>query len=103
MVRSVYVNAAIEGFDFHLEPIVDLRPVSVANPQDTPKGTLLVDVLRGSFDRLSIDVPLDADGVGMLPRSLKGADLRISLGDAYTNVANWDGGALFVELDKQRK
>ena len=101
-VRHVYVNSAIEGFDFQLEPTDDLRSIKVTN-LDTPKGELEVYIERGDFDRLWIHVGLNEDGVGMLPRSLKGADLRVSLDGAQANVPNWDGGDLFVELESKEE
>ena len=102
-VRHIYVNSEIEGFDFQLEPTDDLRSISVAKSRHAPKGTLQVDIWRGVFDRLSILVELNADGVGRLPLSLRGADLRVSLGHAHANVPQWNGDDLVVELGRREE
>lgn len=97
-VRHIYVNSQIEGFDFQLDPTDDLRSISVGKSQHTPQRTLQVDIRRGVFDRLSILVELNADGVGRLPLSLRGADLRVSLGHAHANIPQWNGDDLIVNL-----
>ena len=101
-VRHIYVNSQIEGFDFQLDPTDDLRSISVGKSQHTPQRTLQVDIRRGVFDRLSILVELNADGVGRLPLSLRGADLRVSLGHAHANIPQWNGDDLVVNLRAEK-
>ena len=102
-VREAYVNTAITEFDFHLHPLEDLRPVRVVPNPDSADQVLWVHVRGGHFDSLSIDVPLNADGTGLLPGSLQGADLHLSLNGSQPGVEllEWNGEAIVIELEDE--
>ena len=102
-VREAYVNGEVTGFDFHLQPPKDLRPVQVAFNTGSTHKVLWVKVESGAFDSLMLDVPLDASGAGHLPRSLQGADLsfRLKRTESSVVVPNWDGEAIVVEVGEE--
>ena len=102
-VREAYVNGEVTGFDFHLHPPKDLRPVQVALNTGSTYKVLWVKVESGAFDSLMLDIPLDASGTGHLPTSLQGADLSFRLNRSESSVVtpNWDGEAIVVAVGEE--
>ena len=102
-VREAYVNGEVTGFDFHLQPPKDLRPVQLASNPGSADQVLWVNVRSGDFESLLVHVPLDAKGAGHLPASLQGADLHFRLNGARPAIVvpNWDGEAIVVEIGEE--
>lgn len=97
-VRQVTVHSAIE-LDFWLERPDDLQAIRILRSNEPAQGTLEVDIRSDIFGRVIEPVPLDENGVCLLPRSLQGADLRLSLGRYSADLPRWDGAAAQVELE----
>lgn len=97
-VRQVTVHSAVE-LDFWLERPDDLQAIRVLRLSEPAQGTLDVDIRSDVFGHVSQLVPLDDNGVCLLPRSLQGADLRLSLGRYSADLPRWDGAAAQVELE----
>ena len=98
-VRHVTVNAAIQNFDFWLEPADDLQPIRILRSGEPAEGTVEVDMQHDVFGHVVRDIQLDKGGVGFLPNSLQGADLRLSSGSYSAEIPHWNGAAALVELE----
>ena len=97
-VRHATVNSAIENFDFWLEP-ADLQPIRILRAGKPAEGAVEVDMQHDVFGHIVEDIQLDERGVGFLPNSLQGADLRLSSGSYSAEVLGWNGAAALVELE----
>ena len=96
-VRQVTVHSAVE-LDFWLERPDDLQAIRVLRSNAPAQGTIEVDIRSDVFGRVTDFVPLDENGVCLLPRSLQGADLRLSLGRYRADLPRWNGAGGTVEL-----
>lgn len=94
----VYVSEEQNSIQLAFEPVESRKISVVSSGTGTPLRRVFV-VASSDSSRTTVDLPLNAEGVGLLSTGLVGMDLELSwLGFEPSTIDNWQGEDLSIRL-----